>query len=104
LEIVGLAFEISDNSDLAMKNLSLFKKRFGITYTIIFCGSTDGANVKQKLGTQLNDFYAYPTSIFINNHGVVRKIHVGFNGPGTGEQYEKQVQQYYEVMKQLVNK
>ena len=104
LEIVGLAFEISDNLDTAKKNLSLFKKRFGITYTIIFCGSTNDANVKQKLNSQLINFYAYPTSIFINNRGVVKIIHVGFNGPGTGNQYQKQVQQYYETANQLVNK
>jgi hypothetical protein len=30
---------------------------------------------------------SYPTSIFIDKTGKVRKIHTGFNGPATGEKY-----------------
>jgi len=51
----------------------------------LFCGSTGDANVELRLRSQLNDFYAYPTTIFVDKNGVVKKIHVGFNGPGTGE-------------------
>ncbi len=102
LEVIGLAFEISDNPEVAMKNLTLFQKRFGITYIVLFCGSTNDANVELKLRSQLNNFYAYPTTIFVDKKDVIRKIHVGFHGPGSGEEYQQQVQQYYETVKQLV--
>ncbi len=102
LEVVGLAFEISNNSEVAKKNLTLFQKRYGITYPVLFCGSTNDVNVELRLRSQLNNFYAYPTTIFVDKKGVVRKIHVGFNGPGTGEEYQRQVQQYYETVRQLV--
>jgi thiol-disulfide isomerase/thioredoxin len=102
LEVIGLAFEISDNTEAAKKNLALFQKRFGLTYPLLFCGSTNNANVETKLHSQLNDFYAYPTTIFVDKKGFVKKIHVGFNGPGTGEEYQQQVQQYYELVKQIV--
>ena len=102
LEVIGLAFEISDNLEIAKKNLTLFQKRYGITYPVLFCGSTNDANVEPKLKSQLNEFYAYPTTIFIDKKGVVKEIHVGFNGPGTGEEYQHQVQQYYEIVKQLL--
>ena len=82
LEIIGLAFEINNDPETAKKNLSLFQERFGITYPVLFCGSTNDANVEQKLRSQLNDFYAYPTTIFVDRKGIVKKIHVGFNGPG----------------------
>ena len=78
LEVVGLAFEISDNPEVAKKNLTLFQKRYGITYPMLFCGSTNDANVELKLQSQLNNFYAYPTTIFMDKKGVVKKIHVGF--------------------------
>jgi hypothetical protein len=87
---------------VAKKNLALFQKRFGITYTMLFCGSTNDANVDLKLRSQLNDFYAYPTTIFIDKNGVVKEIHVGFHGPGTGDEYQHQIQQYYTVVKQLL--
>jgi thiol-disulfide isomerase/thioredoxin len=85
LEIIGLAFEISDN-----------------TYTVLYCGSTSDANVELKLQSQLNDFYAYPTTIFVDTKGNVKKIHAGFNGPGSGEEYQRQIQQYYETVNQIV--
>jgi thiol-disulfide isomerase/thioredoxin len=102
LEVIGLAFEISDNTALAEKNLTLFQKRFGLTYPLLFCGSTNEANVQIKLHSQLNNFGGYPTTIFVDKKGVVKKIHVGFNGPGTGEEYQRQAEQYIETVKQLV--
>jgi peroxiredoxin len=102
LEVVGLSFEISDNPESAKKNLLLFQRRYGITYTILFCGSTKETNVGPKLHAQLNDFYAYPTTIFIDRKGLVKEIHVGFNGPGTGEEYQNQVQQYYRIVSNLL--
>ncbi|MCX6120221.1 MAG: TlpA disulfide reductase family protein [Ignavibacteriales bacterium] len=102
LEVIGLAFEISDNPAVAKKNLALFQTRFGLTYPVLFCGSTNNANVQQKLHSQLNNFNGYPTTIFVDKKGIVKKIHVGFNGPGTGDEYQRQIQQYYETVKQLV--
>jgi thiol-disulfide isomerase/thioredoxin len=102
LEVIGLSFEISNNAEAAEKNLTLFQNRFGITYPVLFCGSTNDANIELRLRSQLNNFYAYPTTIFVDKKGVVRKIHVGFNGPGTGEEYQQQVQQYYKTVRQLV--
>jgi hypothetical protein len=37
----------------------------------------------------LNGFNGYPTSIFIDKKGGVRKIYTGINGPATGQEYEK---------------
>jgi hypothetical protein len=102
LEVIGLAFEIGDNPAAAKKNLDLFQKRYGITYTVLFCGSTKDSNVDTKLRSQLNNFYAYPTSLFIDRKGIVKEIHVGFHGPGTGEEYQKQIQQYYATVKRFV--
>ncbi len=103
IEVVGLAFEISDSPDLAKKNLSLFQQRYGLTYPLIFCGSTQDANVELKLRNQLDNFAGYPTTILVNNKGLVEKIHVGFKGPGTGEAYQEQVHQYYDAVKHLIN-
>jgi len=102
-EVVGLAFEISDNPELAKKNLSLFQQRYGITYPLVFCGNTQDANVGLKLRNQLNNFAGYPTTILVNKKGRVEEIHVGFKGPGTGEEYQKQVHQYYDAVKHLIN-
>jgi thiol-disulfide isomerase/thioredoxin len=102
LEVIGLAFEINDNPELAKKNLSLFQNRYAITYPLLFCGSTKEANIESRLRSQLNNFSGYPTTLFINKNGLVQEIHVGFQGPATGEGYQRQVQQYYEIVKHLL--
>ena len=102
-EVVGLSFEISDDPALAKKNLQLYKERFGLTYTLLFCGSLDDANVEKQLSSQLENFFAYPTSIFIDRKQSVRHIHSGFKGPGTGDEYQRQVQQFDQYAKELLN-
>jgi len=103
LQIVGLSFEISADPALAKKNLQLFKDRFGLTYTLLFCGSLDDANVKRQIHRQLDNFFAYPTTIFIDKNHTVQAIHSGFKGPGTGEEFQRQIREFEELTAKLVN-
>jgi len=102
LEIVGLSFEISDDAAVAKKNLQLFKDRFGITYTLLFCGSLDDENVKMRLNSQLDNFFAYPTAIFVDKNRQVRSIHSGFKGPGTGDEFQSEILEFQNLASSLV--
>ena len=90
LEIVGLAFEYVKTKEKAFKNISRLKKRLGITYPILLAqfGSSNKQKANDKL-PMLNHVLSYPTTIFIDKKGKVRKIHTGFNGPATGNEYTK---------------
>ncbi|MCW3109280.1 MAG: redoxin [Segetibacter sp.] len=44
--------------------------------------------VTEKTLPQLTETKAFPTSIFIDKKGNVKKIYIGFNGSGTGEHYK----------------
>jgi thiol-disulfide isomerase/thioredoxin len=103
LEVVGLSFEISADPVLAKKNLQLFKDRFGLTYTLLFCGSLDDENVNKQIHSQLKNFFAYPTAIFIDKAHRVRSIHSGFKGPGTGDEFQSQVREFNDLARKLVN-
>ncbi len=103
LEVISLAFEIKDDFAAAQKNLGMFQQRYGITFPIIFCGSTAKANVQARLAHQLENFFAYPTTLFIGRDGRVHAIEVGFHGPGTGERYQAQVRHYYDTVRGLLN-
>ena len=103
LEIVGLSFEISDDPDLARKNLQLYKDRFGLTYTLLFCGILDETNVEKQLGSQLDNFFAYPTTLFIDPTGKVRSIHSGFRGPGTGDEFQRQIEEFRSLAADLTD-
>jgi thiol-disulfide isomerase/thioredoxin len=101
LEIVGLSFEVSEDPALARKNLELFRDRFGLTYTLLFCGSLDDDNVKKQIHSQLDHFFAYPTTIFIDKSHKVQFVHSGFKGPATGEEFQTQKNEFQDLVRKL---
>jgi len=102
LEVVGLSLELTDDFKTARKNLLLYEERYGITFPVLFCGSLANANVEARLRSQLNDFFAYPTALFVDRNGIVQFIHEGFKGPGTGEEFQTEVNLYYETVQKLL--
>jgi thiol-disulfide isomerase/thioredoxin len=102
LQVVGLSFEISDDPELARKNLKLFQDQLGLNYMLLFCGTTEDANVERRLRTQLENFFAYPTTLFIGRDGKVRTVHSGFKGPGTGEEFNAQVREFHTLAAELM--
>lgn len=87
-EIVALAFEYAKTKEGAFTAISRLKERIGIEYPILLAqvGTSDKTITQQKL-PMLNHVISYPTSIFIDKKGEVRKIHTGFNGPATGDKF-----------------
>lgn len=96
-EVVGLSFEIKDDAELGKKNLTLFRDRYKLTYPLLYCGSVDDANVEKQLKSQIVNFFAYPTTLFIDKRGKVQAIHWGFQGPGTGDRYPLQVRKLHDL-------
>lgn len=88
LEIIGLAFEYAPTKEKAFQSISRLKDRLGVTYPIALAqyGTEDKKLANEKL-PMLNHVLSYPTTIFIDKKGVVRRIHTGFNGAATGEKY-----------------
>ncbi len=88
IEFIALAFEYAKTKEGAFKSIQRLKDRIGVNYPILLAqyGSSDKVLAQQKL-PMLNHVLSYPTSIFIDKKGDVRKIHTGFNGPATGEKY-----------------
>jgi thiol-disulfide isomerase/thioredoxin len=101
LEIVGYAFENQNDFTLAKTNLSIYANRHGLTFPLIFGGDLE-ESAQQKLHSQLNDFYAYPTVLFIDRKGFVRDIHIGFRGIGTGDEFQQEVKMFYEKVRGLL--
>jgi len=87
LDIVPVAFERSDDFSKAKSNVHRQFKQLGLVYPPYF-GEKMGKGAAARIFSGLKDLSAYPTSIFIDKKGNVRKIHTGFYGPGTGEFYK----------------
>jgi hypothetical protein len=50
----------------------------------------------------LSSVLAFPTMILIDREGVVRKVHTGFSGLGTGQHYKKFVTGFSALMGELL--
>jgi hypothetical protein len=50
----------------------------------------------------LDRVYAFPTTIFVDRKGNVRKIHTGFSGPATGAHYTQFVDEVKTTLDQLL--
>jgi thiol-disulfide isomerase/thioredoxin len=88
VEIIGLGFERKADFESGKKSLGALKTRLDIPYEILFAGKSGVENVSATL-PELEGFAAYPTTIFIDKKGNVRKIHSGFSGPATGKYHEE---------------
>jgi thiol-disulfide isomerase/thioredoxin len=105
IQVIALAFEVAKTRAIAFNRIKRLKKRVGITYPILlaqFGNSADKHLALQKL-PMLNKLISYPTTIFIDKKGSVRKVHTGFNGPATGEKYIKFKKEFKSFIDLLVN-
>ena len=87
LEIVSLMFEQHADFERAVAAVQRFRAAYGIEYTTLIAGEADKAKAAAVL-PQLDAVLAYPTAIFVDRTGRVRKIHTGFAGPATGMQHD----------------
>ena len=104
LKVIGLAFESAKTEEKAFKGIERLKDRTGLSYPILLAqfGSVDKVEAQQKL-PMLNHILSYPTTIFIDKKGEVRKIHTGFNGPATGDKFVEFKKNFNQVVTELLN-
>jgi peroxiredoxin len=101
LEIVSLMFEHFGDFPRAAEATQRFRQHYGIEYTTLIAGISDKDEAAKKL-PMLQSFVAFPTTIFIDRKGNVRKIHTGYSGPATGDHYVQFVKEVKTTLDQLL--
>lgn len=104
VEVIGLAYEYDTNVERSVKSLKKFEKLFNVQYPILITGGISSDDEKtEKTLPQLTAIRSFPTTIFIDKKGEVRKIKGVFYGPGTGEHYETFKKEFYSTIDKLLN-
>lgn len=85
-EVIGLSFEKTDDFTKAVSLINRTKVKYNVNYRLLAAGNRSLASQNMSMLEKIN---GYPTTIFIDKKGIVRKIHTGFTGPATGKYYEK---------------
>ncbi|MFZ1687042.1 MAG: TlpA disulfide reductase family protein [Flavobacteriales bacterium] len=86
LSVIAIAFEQYPDSARAIAGLRRFRDRLNVKYDIAYAGPANKDAAAERLPF-LDHVMSYPTCIFIDRAGTVRRIRTGFYGPGTGEHY-----------------
>jgi thiol-disulfide isomerase/thioredoxin len=87
LEVAGLFFENDADPAVVRPRILAFSKRYGVTYPILFAGTTDQAAAKLSQLRNFNNMY--PTTIIIGRDGIARRVQAGFASAATGVEHER---------------
>jgi thiol-disulfide isomerase/thioredoxin len=87
LDVIALAFERNPDPIRAVEGLRAYRDRLHVHYDILYAGTSSKETASARLPF-LDRIMSYPTCIFIDRSGKVRRVRTGFYGPGTGEHYE----------------
>jgi thiol-disulfide isomerase/thioredoxin len=101
LEIVGLAYEYTDDTARSLRQIGIYRSKYGISFPLLLAGTTDQGQIEKTL-PQLVNFGAFPTTIFVDRRGRVHAIHAGFAGPSTGENYQEVRQRMDQLTREIV--
>ncbi len=102
LEIISIGYEAAETFAEQAAKIQTLKDRKNLDFTFLVGGkaSKDLASEQFKM---LNEVISFPTSIYIGRDGQVKRIHTGFNGPGTGSYYDEYVQKTHALIQQLLD-
>ncbi|GAB3289818.1 TlpA disulfide reductase family protein [Hymenobacter tenuis] len=101
VEIIGLGYERTADQKVASQKLLKMKERMNVGYDLAVAGEASKDAASQSL-PQVQKVLAFPTTLFLDKKGEVRKIHTGFSGPGTGKYYEQEVAEFNKTIDQLL--
>ena len=101
VEIIGLGYERSPDYAKASERLRKMRERFNIKYDLAVAGVSNKDSASKSL-PQLAQVLAFPTTIFLDKKGEVRKIHTGFSGPGTGKYYQQETAEFEQTVDKLL--
>ncbi|MCC5860512.1 MAG: TlpA family protein disulfide reductase [Gammaproteobacteria bacterium] len=92
LAIVNLMFEYSNDFEDVREQVEAFRDRYDIGYDMLFAGDSSRMT-RGSLLPALNGIFAFPTTIFVDRRGEVRRIHTSFPGPATGLEHDNYVRE-----------
>ena len=101
LEIISVAYEAGETMEDYVESVTRLKNKLNLNFTFLIGGGAKKTLASEQFG-MLNEIISFPTTIFIGRDGQVKRIHTGFNGPGTGEYYTEYVSNTNSLIENLL--
>lgn len=103
IQVILVAFEATDNLEVAQKRVSGFKARKDVDFITLMAGKLGKENVFEKF-PMMGSFGGYPTTFLLDKAGNIESVHTGFNGPATGILYDQFKEAQERKIKELLAK
>ncbi len=100
-EVVALNFE-DKTFETSKVKMERFIKQTGANYTFLYVSPRGGAK-RDSVLYPIEGKMAFPTGMFIDKLGHIRRVETGFSGPGTGEHYTKFVDETTKLIELLLS-
>ena len=101
LEVIALSFDKTDDFEKSKESIIRISEFYNAKYDFLIAGTANKIDAAEAL-PMLNHIMSYPTSIFIDRTGKIRKIRTGFYGPGTGNYYTRYTTEINIFIEQLL--
>lgn len=100
-EVIALNFE-DKTFETSKVKMERFIKQTGANYTFLYVSPRGGAK-RDSVLYPIEGKMAFPTGMFIDKLGYIRRVETGFSGPGTGEHYTKFVDETTKLIELLLS-
>jgi thiol-disulfide isomerase/thioredoxin len=101
LEVISVGYEASDNFDEQAAQIRKLKERKKLDFVFLVGGKASKGIAAEQF-SMLNQVMSFPTTIFVGRDGTVKRVHTGFNGPGTGAHYTEYVEKTTALIEEML--
>jgi thiol-disulfide isomerase/thioredoxin len=102
LQIIPIAFERGDDVTVACRRVARQFNQLQLPYPFYYGGKASKEEAQKTLNF-LTEVHSFPTTIFIDKKGVIRRVYTGYYGPGTHDEYEKHSAEIKTLVADLMN-
>ncbi len=101
LEIIAVCYEVSDSDEKRREAVQKMIDNNKFDFTFLVAGKANKTLANQHF-PMLNHVMSFPTTLYLDKKGKVRKIYTGFYGPATGAYYENYSKETFALLEELV--
>lgn len=102
LQILPIAFERGDDVTAACNRVERQFNQLEIPYPFYYGGKASKEEAQKTLQF-LTSVHSFPTTVFIDKMGTIRRVYTGYYGPGTHEEYTKHSTETRSLVIDLLN-
>ena len=88
LEILGVAYELSERDDYNRERLRAFNEKHGLDWEVV-SADTPPEVLFSEASVDLSPIEGVPVTVFLNRDRSIHGIYAGFSGPATGAAHER---------------